>query len=768
LSPDALHAAIVLAPFLALPFAAWLGGRGRRGAALLACVPAALTAYFVYLFSAVDRTAPFTATVRWAPGLGLALSFQFDGLGILFATLVVAIGTLIVLYAATYMDGNPRAGRFHVSLFAFMGSMLGLVLSDNVVALFVFWELTGFTSYLLIGFESERREARRAAMQALLVTGAGGLAWLAAGLLLSQIAGTGSLSEMLNGGVRPIDDPRYLGVASLVLLAAFTKSAQFPFHFWLPNAMQAPTPVSAYLHSATMVKAGVYLIARMTPLLGGSLFWTGVLMLAGGLTMIGGSYRAMLETDLKRVLAYSTIGALGVLTLLLGIGTPAAVTASLLYLLAHACYKGGLFLVAGAIEHETGTREVSQLHGLRDRMRWTAAAAALAAASMAGVPLFFGFIAKEQFYAAAAQFAPSFPWVWIVVAGAVLASAFLGAAGFIAGVGPFIGRTSAAAEHSHEAPRAMWLPPLTLGAVGLAVGLFPAFIDAPVGLAVASVVRAPAAVHLAVWHGLTPILGLSLLTLAAAAMLFASRETIRRVAWPRALRTERLYSGTLALLDSMSRRVAPWLQSASLRSYLLVVVVTAVALVGTALATRRILPAPSRWTPFRLYEGLIAVLIIAAAVSAARARSTIGAVLSLGIVGYGVALTFALFGAPDLAMTQFAVETLTVVIFVLVFRHLRGFGDLSTKAVKVRDAAVAIAAGTLITTLVLFISASGTTSRLSAFFTGTAPALAHGRNVVNVILVDFRGFDTMGEITVLVTVAVGVRALLRIASERRG
>jgi multicomponent Na+:H+ antiporter subunit A len=675
------------------------------------------------------------------------------------------VGTLIVLYSVKYLEAHPHAGRFQVSLFAFMGSMLGVVLSDNAIALFVFWELTGFTSYLLIGFDHDRRDARRAATQALIVTGAGGLALLASAILLVRAGGTSSLSELLGRGSLT-GHPLSAGITCLVLAAAFTKSAQFPFHFWLPNAMQAPTPVSAYLHSATMVKAGVYLVARMTPILGGTMLWNGTITMIGALTMVGGSYRALLETDLKRVLAYSTISALGVLMLLFGIGTPQAATAGLVYLLAHACYKGALFLVAGAVEHETGTREVRELGGLRGTMPVTAVAAALAALSMAGVPLLFGFIAKEQFYQSVAMLALPAGWTIVAVAAAVMASACLGAAGLIAGVGPFAGRRTPSPA-ADDAPPSLWLGPLFLAIAGLLAGIVPAVAAVPIGLATASITGTAAPVSLAVWHGFTTPLLLSAVTLVGSVALFMYRESIRRFAWPRALRTERLYSGTLSGIDAISRRIAPALQSASLRSYVLTVLVTAVAFITTALAAARILPTPRRWTPIHLHEGVVAALIVAAALSAVFARSTMAAVLSLGAVGYGIALMYALFGAPDLAMTQFAVETLIVVIFVLVFHQLRGFGDLSSPLVRTRDAVVAASAGTLVTTLVLFIGASGTTSRLSSFFAETAPRLAHGRNVVNVILVDFRGFDTLGEITVLVTVAIGVRALLLIARDRR-
>jgi multicomponent Na+:H+ antiporter subunit A len=670
-----------------------------------------------------------------------------------------------VIYAAKYLEGHPHAGRFTVTLLAFMGAMLGLVLSDNLIALFVFWELTGFTSYLLIGFEHERADARRAATQALIVTGGGGLALLAAAILMLQSGGTAEISELAARGSF-VGHGGYVAIVLLLLLAAFTKSAQFPFHFWLPNAMQAPTPVSAYLHSATMVKAGVYLIARMTPLVGGTALWTGTIATVAVLTMVVGALRAVTETDLKRILAYSTIGALGILVLLFGIGTPQAIVAGLVYLIAHACYKGALFLVAGAIEHETGTRDVSALSGLRRAMPLTAIAAGIAAASMAGIPLFAGFIAKEQLYDSV-RFAVV-PGVWNValVVAAVAASVCLGAAGLVAGLGPFRGGARLASA-PHEAPAPLWLGPLILGGITLLLGVFPNLANAAIGLAGAAISGATETPHFALWHGITPTLGLSGLTLAGSFLLFAYRAHLWRVAGPRALHTERLYSSAIGALDATSRRLGPLLQSASLRSYVLVVALTAVGLVGAALAIDSTLPPARRWTAIEFHEAVLAALILAGALSAVFARSNMAAALSLGVVGYGVAVMYALLGAPDLAMTQFAVETLTVVIFVLVFSRLGGFADLASRMVRVRDAIVALAVGALVTTLVLFIGASGTSSRLAAYFADAAPRLAHGANVVNVILVDFRGFDTMGEITVLVTVAIGVRALLLIGREPR-
>ena len=366
----------IVSPFVVAILAAWLVSRFPHRAGILAAWPALLAVLLGDEMRRAVSEGGRVVELPWAPSLGLSLSFNLDGLGLLFAILITGIGALVVLYASRYLEGHAHAGRFYASLFAFMGAMLGVVLSDNVLTLFVFWELTGFTSYLLIGFEHERAAARAAAIQALIVTGAGGLALLAAGVLLVDVSGTANLSAMAAERASIVASPFYGAIAGLILLAAFTKSAQVPFHFWLPNAMEAPTPVSAYLHSATMVKAGVYLVARMTPLVGSTPVWTTAVTVAGAATMMVGAYRAVQEVDLKRILAYSTVSALGVLTMLLGVGTREAIIAALVYLVAHAGYKGALFLIAGAIDHETGTRDISALTGLRRRCRsprWRAA-----------------------------------------------------------------------------------------------------------------------------------------------------------------------------------------------------------------------------------------------------------------------------------------------------------------------------------------------------------------------------------------------------------
>ena len=752
----------IISPFFLAILAAWLVRRFPHRAGLLAAWPALLT---VLLGSEMRRTTSEggrLVELAWAPSLGLALSFNLDGLGLLFATLITGIGALIVLYASRYLEGHAQVGRFYASLFAFMGAMLGVVLSDNILTLFVFWELTGFTSFLLIGFEHERAAARSAAIQALIVTGAGGLALLAAGVLLVSVSGTTNLSAMAAQRGALVASPLYGAIAGLILLAAFTKSAQVPFHFWLPNAMEAPTPVSAYLHSATMVKAGVYLIARMTPIVGSTPVWTTLVTVAGAATMVVGAYRAVQETDLKRILAYSTLSALGVLTMLLGVGTREAIIAALVYLVAHAGYKGALFLVAGAIDHEVGTRDISALTGLRRMMPITALAGGGAAISMAGVPLTLGFVGKDGAYEALFHARDWFPWLLALI---VVASILLGLAGLLAGVLPF--RGVAAMKEAHEPPWPLWTPPLVLATSGLLAGIAPSILNGPLTATATAVAGVPVDVSLSAWHGITPALLLSVVTLAGVGLAYVGHEAIRTRTWKPRYGTGDAYDGGLSVLHTVSGAIGPALHSASLRTYVMVIVGTSIVVGGAELVTDPGLSFAVPRTSIAVHDVLIVSLIIGGAIAATLAQSTMSAVLSLGAVGYGVATMFLSFGAPDLAMTQFSVETLTVLIYVLVFRHFRGLGPLSPRLVRARDGLVAIGMGLFIGGLLVSIATTETAPKLREYFAEFGPTLGHGRNIVNVILVDFRGFDTLGEITVLATAALGVCGMLRFSAGGR-
>lgn len=749
--------------------------RFARGAAgwLLALLPAALCVYFLGLIARLPEGA-VTVSYPWVASLGINLSFLVDGLSLLFAILISGVGALILFYTGGYLAGHAQLGRMMAFLLMFMASMLGLVLADNVLTLFVFWELTSLSSYFLIGFDHERPAARAAALQALLVTGAGGLALLAGFVLLGQVGqqlglpldGSLELTSLLALGDAVRQHQLYLPILILVLGGALTKSAQFPFHFWLPGAMEAPTPVSAYLHSATMVKAGVYLLARLHPLLGGTDVWLWSLTTIGAITLLVGAWRAVGETDLKRILAYSTVAALGMLVLSLGLGTDDACAAAIVFLVAHALYKGTLFLVAGAVDHETGTRDIDLLGGLRATMPITAVVAVLAALSMAGIAPFVGFIAKELFYTATWQA----PAGMLVTAVGVVASMLFVVVAVVVGVRPFFGPQGKTPKPPHEAPLGLWLGPAVLAILGVLLGVFPKAVDAqllaPAWHATIGYV-ADQTLHLALWHGWNVALALSGVTLAGGFALVLARRPLRTIVSSTIVPgPEDLYHVGLVGLNRLASLQTRILQSGVLSHYLLTVLLTAVIVVGYTLLTRvamiEVLP---DWREVRFYEVGLAVLVVLATAAAVHSRSRLSAIAALGVVGYGVALIYVLYGAPDVAMTQFLVETLTVILFVLVFYHLPPGVRMSDYPVRLRDAAIGGAVGTLMAALVLVAAQPDAFPSVSQFYSEKSVAEAHGRNVVNVILVDFRSLDTLGEIVVLSVAGIGVYALLKLRPE---
>jgi multicomponent Na+:H+ antiporter subunit A len=750
---------LVLAAGLAAP---WIHVRlGDRTGPVLALLPAGIAAAALAAQVGVARGEVASFHAEWVPSLGLAWAFHVDGLANLLVLLVAGIGALVTLYAGAYLREHPRRGRFFAFLFVFMGAMLGIATADDLFLLFVFWELTTVASFLLIGFESGLETARRAAVRGLLVTAVGGLGLLAGLLLLGSAAGTHALSEIAARGDVVRADPAYPFILALVAFGAFTKSAQVPFHFWLPAAMAAPTPVSAYLHSSTMVKAGVFLLARLSPTLGGTEAWLALLGAVGGATLAVGAIGALLQDDLKRILAFSTLGVLGLLTMLLGLGTPIAARAFVVTLLAHALYKGALFLAAGNVDHGAGTRSVARLGGLRRAMPWTAGAAGAAALSMAGGPPLFGFLAKETAYEAvleAPRTAAAFGAVTIA-AGVCMVFAALRV-----GLEPFRGAPTPAAREAHDPSLAMRLGPVLLAGLGLAAGLLvgPAerFLVSP---AASAILQDEAPTGLALWHGFTPILLLSLVTVATGAALFGARARVAATAertrpWTRfgpERALVRAGDGLLAVAGASTRA----LQNGSLRRYLAVTLGAAVAAAAVGLSSTAglgLTPAGPPASPI----GAAAVLLVAGgAVGMLTARTPLVTVVALGAVGFGVSLLFLVYSAPDLALTQLVVEVLTVVLFAFVL------GRLPRPAARVRPGAGAIGLATAgglamaaLTALALSVQAP---APISGFLAENSVPLAHGRNVVNVILVDFRALDTLGEITVLAVAALGVVALLR-------
>ncbi|HYG99955.1 MAG TPA: putative monovalent cation/H+ antiporter subunit A [Terriglobales bacterium] len=754
----------VLSGFALAIAAPWLV-RLTRGVTgwILALLPFTLALYFSSVVPQIAAGETIGVSYPWVPSLGVNLSLLLDGLSLLFVLLITGIGSVVLVFSGGYLRGHPQLGSFYAYILMFMASMLGLVLADDVLTMFVFWELTSISSYLLIGFKHQEQASRTAALQALLVTSMGGLSLLAGALLLTQVGGAGRISELVHRAAAVHADPLYLPILLLIVGGAFTKSAQFPFQFWLPSAMQAPTPVSAYLHSATMVKAGVYLLARLSPVLGGTDTWFYLLGTVGAITMLMGAYLSLRHTDLKLILAYSTVSVLGLLTMLLGLGTDEAIRAAVTYLLAHALYKGALFLAAGTVDHEAGTRDVSMLRGLRRAMPLTAAAAGIAALSMAGLPPFAGFLGKELLYEAALH--TEFRTIW--TGAAVLASVFLVAAALIAGVRPFFGRVMEAKQKVHEGPVSLWIGPLLLAILGATVGLLGGVAGQNLLSPAASAIgNRPLQVEGALFHGFTFTLGLSALTLVAGVALFAKG---RAVTWLGHLTSsleqfgpQRGYFKLIDGLNSLARRQTLIFQSGYLRFYVLATMAATLGLVAYPLFASVGVRWPVSFAGLRLYELGLAVLILVAAFGAVQARSMLASVTALGAVGFSVALVFVLFGAPDVAMTQFSVETLIVILFVLVVHRLPHYSVSSSRAVKIRDAVLCTSLGALMTILVLAAAAVPLDPVVSRYYASNSVPGGHGHNIVNVILVDFRALDTLGEITVLAVAAVGVYALLRL------
>jgi len=762
--PDLLI--ICLLPFaLALLLPLWpkamIAAYGWAAAALAA----GLFAMFAAELPAITAGAPVVQSLMWVPSLDVELAFRLDGLSMLIALLITGIGALIFLYTGRYLDGYPMQGRCLALLLAFQGAMLGSVLADDVVVLFIFWELTSLLSFLLIGFDGKSAEGRRSALQSLLVTGGGGLALLAGLLLLAIITGSFRISEIIAAAPVLAASPLLPAALVLVLIGAFTKSAQFPFHFWLPNAMAAPTPVSAYLHSATMVKLGVYLLARLNPAFAEHPLWTGSLIVAGGATMLIGSALALREHDLKRILAYTTVVGLGTLVALLGLEQRMAAVAAVIFLVVHALYKASLFLVAGAIDKSTGTREIDRLGGLARAMPITAGAACLAGLSMMGLPPFVGFLGKELVYEAAL----GGPMALLAV-GVVANAAMVAAAGLIA-FRPMLGTGHPYARKPKEMPWSLLAGPVVLAVLGLLCGLLPGTMLGPLaGSAVAAILGGETVpLKLSLWHGLTPMLALSAVTIALGILFYILADRWRHLPEPTVGGPEAAYEVALNAMQRLAVWQTRLLQRGSLRGYMRAVFVVMAVSVGAAMLAFDALALPAFEPAPRFLDYAVIGLLGIGALATAFARSTLAGIAAVGLVGFGVALVFLLFGAPDLAFTQFAVETLFLVILTVLLLHLPyREPEHRTRSQLVQDGILAAGLGTVVSALLLAVLASPFDRSLTNFFEAAAVPLAHGHNVVNVILVDFRALDTLGEIAVLGFAGLALAALLRVAKPSNG
>ncbi len=754
-------------PFLAALAAPALVKRfGHNAAWVLAIAPALAFVHFALMLPEIAAGGVVTGGYAWVPSFNLSFSWFIDGLSLTFALLITGIGLLIVLYAGGYMKGHPQQGRFLSFLLLFMGAMLGVVVSDSLLMLFVFWELTSITSFLLIGFDHERAASRRAALQALVVTGGGGLLLLAGLIFIWDISGITQLSMLVRGGDILRDSPFYLAALLLVLGGAFTKSAQFPFHFWLPNAMEAPTPVSAYLHSATMVKAGVYLLMRLNPVLGDTAAWQILLPFFGGLTMLTGALLAVRQTDLKLMLAYTTVSSLGLLVMLTGFGSDHAIEAAVLYLVAHSLFKGALFMVAGIIDHEAGTRDITKLGGLRKAMPITFAAALAAAISMAGLPPFFGFLAKEEIYYALAHGNPRA----VLFAGiAILGNGLMFAVAFAVGLKPFLGKPVKTPKHAHEGPLLLWLGPALLALKGLTIALFSGiahfYISTPMASAIAGEVR-PVEISLIPHLGVP--LGLSLLTIALGIVLYTQLSAVRslmaRTFMALGAGPDRGFDVFIEMLVKVSFHVTRLIQPGRLEFYVTATFAVIAAVLLVPLFLYGELPSMPSWPrDMPVHELTFIAIAVAGLVAVLTASSRLTAIIALGIQGFAVAVIFLLFGAPDLSFTQFMVETLSVVILTLVMTRLRlSPSDHRGLGQKLLDSTIAIACGTGFALFLMRATQASFDNRLTDFYNTYSKVIAHGANVVNVIIVDFRGTDTLGEIAVVMITGLAILALIRI------
>lgn len=722
---------------------------------------------FIYLASFLQQVVSEGAqfwSYSWIPSFGINLDFRLDGLSLLFGLMITGIGALVFFYTSYYLKEDKYLDRFYGYLSMFMAAMLGLVLSDNLISLFIFWELTSISSFFLIGYKNEDDSSQKSALTALGVTGFGGLVLLASLIWIGHVGGTFSYTELLNSSEILQNHQSYIWIVILVFVGAFTKSAQFPFHFWLPGAMKAPTPVSTYLHSATMVKAGIYLLARFTPLLGGTDIWNWTLIIVGGFTMLYAAIHSLFRTDLKSILAYSTISALGILVFLLGIGTEDALLGAGIFILTHALYKATLFLITGIIDHETGTREVTSLAGLQKIMKPVALAGYLAALSSAGVPFLLGFISKEVMYEASFHFGS---WAILLTAALVITKIILFVAGFWVGIKPFTGSLPEEHKSAKMPSPLLWVPPVLLASLSLVFGALPWLLDGLMQSVFTSMLPEAPEIHLAIWHGFNWILGLSLITLAVGLVLYntlkPSKKLIENVKTFDRIAPIQLMENIAVSFQGFAEKWTGFFQNGFLRNYVITILLFLTVLAG-----------------YRLYDGvdihldwnqisqitpsefLVVILMVTSIIFALVTKTRTGVIVALGIIGLANCLFFLYYSAPDLAMTQFSIDILLVLLFMLVLFQLPKNRSFSTRKIRYRDGLLSLMFGSLIAILALEVFEAPSYSEVSDYYAENAYILAKGKNVVNVILVDFRGIDTMVETVVLVIAAIGVFSLLNL------
>ncbi len=787
-----LPLAIVLAAAMIAAFF-WLAPLRRRPAitplaALLALAPLAAFIALLTFLPSIPKGGALTWSLQWIPALGLRVGLYFDQLSALFALIVTGIGTLVVVYAGYYFKGDSdNHARFLTYLLLFMASMLGLVMAGDVVTLFIFWEGTSITSFLLVAYKTKDEEARRGGFQALFITGGGGIALLASLLMAATLAGGTSFAAILSSGDALRSSPIYPVMLLLVAFGAFTKSAQFPAHIWLPRAMTAPTPASAYLHSATMVKAGIFLMARLNPALGSTDLWFLLLTGFGLATMLTGAYLGLKQNDLKALLAYSTVSQLGVMMAMIGQDIEQAFKALVIGVLAHALYKSALFMAAGIVDHEAGTRDLRRLGGLRQAMPATFVVATVAGLSMAGLPPLFGFLAKETLLAATTH--PSLPPILgnLMSAAAVAAGALLLAQAGLLVWDTFLGKPRDPSIHAHEAPRGMWLAPAVPAALSLILGLAPEPEQLASFLAKAAenAYGAKVKVSLALWTGLNVPLLLSIVAISLGLLIFFFRGQVRAAMQRTGDRWgfQQLYLATLAGID----RLAGWatrLQGGKLRAYLSIMLGSTLLLLAAAAVSSEVplwgagllleLPALDFAGELAILRVLAIVIVVGTAITTIFLQRDFAAVIALSAAGLGIALLMVLEPAPDVALVQVVVDILSTVILVLALARLprlqryraHALTFAQSRASLARDAILATGAGLVVALITLAALATRPrTSIVTPYYEANAKLLTGAKDIVGAIVVDFRAFDTLLEITVFAMAGLGVYTLLRFASK---
>lgn len=792
---------VVFSPFLLAIFVPLLFRQFRRihTGWFVLILPIILFVYFLQFIGVTSSGNTVMERADWIPSLQIGIDLYVDGLGLLFALLITGIGSLVVLYSVFYLSKETeKLNQFYVFLLLFMGAMLGVVLSDNLIGLYMFWEFTSLSSFLLIGYWNERERSRYGAQKSLLITVLGGLSMLGGFVMLGIMGQTFSIRELISQSAEIFAHPLFIPAMLLILLGAFTKSAQFPFHIWLPDAMEAPTPVSAYLHSATMVKAGIYLVARLSPIFAESGVWLWLISAVGLVTLFWGSFSAVKQTDLKGILAFSTISQLGLIMSLLGIGAAAlhfenlddniymaATVAAIFHLINHATFKGSLFMAAGIVDHETGTRDIRKLGGLLPFMPITFTITVIGGFSMAGLPPFNGFLSKEMFFTGmvnvlALDIFNMDTWGVLFPVIAWIASVFTFLYSMILIFKTFTGNVQLEKleKKPHEAPMGMLISPIILASLVIIFGIFPNLLSASlIEPAVSSIQPLLAQndfhVHISFWHGWwTPELWMTIGVIAIGIILYLTLSKWKGIYGTLSERysLNALYDWILSTLDNSSRALSDRVMTGSIRNYLVYIFTAFFLLLGVSLFSKDAFRLEfGNIAPIGLYEIILSFALVIGSISILFAKSRLTAIILLGAVGYTVSLFFVLFRAPDLALTQLVIETISVALFLLCFYHLPKLTSRKEERLtfKVTNAIISVGVGVVIALIALSSHSQKLFDSISSFYLEKAYTEAGGKNVVNVILVDFRGLDTMFEITVLGIAALGIFAMIRLRLTRR-